>query len=244
MKKIISALLLLVVIITSLCACNSLDSDNHNTTEEFLHSASDITENYSNSNYNDTPHVNKIIDIRSIDELEKMKKMLLCEDEAQLNEYLASSQNGAVSIEDLKMFLSLADSFMFVNVVEGELSWMYYHDGFSVDTGKRTEVFYIEFRAPNGDWIRYEYLLSAKEPSTDVIKDSAFFDKPLIGTNQKIALLSEERKAHSSGVGEVVIWNADIDGVRGFIFQYSTSEGQITADSIINGTLIKGFDTE
>ena len=112
-------------------------------------------------------------------------------------------------------------------------------DGISIDTGKRVEVFYITLQAENGNWIRYEYLLSVKDPYADITTDAQFLEKPLTGTNETITLLSENRKPHPSGEGEIVIWIADIDDTSAFIFQYSIFEDQIKADAIVNGELIK-----
>ena len=171
-----------------------------------------------------------------------MKQVLLSEDEGELKEYLSSVENGATSKEDLEMFLELADRFSFVNIVDGELAWMYYFDGVSVDTGNRNQVFYVMLQSSNGDWIRYEYLLSVEDPHSDITTDLQFFESPLTGTNKIITLLSEKREAHPSGEGEIVTWIADIGGTSAFIFRYSASEDQIKAENIINGDLIKVSD--
>ena len=247
MKKILSIFLCFIIVV-SLYGCNVQSEDNisNTATNEVLNNTSNSTEKTSGEVY-DEPHPDgKVIDIHSLEELNKMREMLSCEDEEQLKEYLSSFGNAITNTkptkEDLEMFVSLADRFSFVNIVDGELILMHYSDGISIDTGKRVEVFYITLEAENGNWIRYEYLLSVKDPYTDITTDSQFFEKPLTGTNETITLLSEKREPHLFGVGEIVIWIADIDGTSAFIFQYSVSEDQIKADDIINGDLIKVDD--
>lgn len=251
MKKTLSIFLCLIIVV-SLFGCNvqnedNLDNKGSNTaTNEILNNTSNSTEKTSNEIYNEPFPDKKVIDIHSLEELNKMREMLLCEDEDQLKEYLSSFGNATTNIkptkEDIEMFVSLADRFSFVNIVDGELIWMHYSDGISIDTGKRVEVFYITLEAENGNWIRYEYLLSVKDPYTDITTDSQFFEKPLTGTNETITLLSEKREPEPFGVGEIVIWIADIDGTSAFIFQYSVAKDQIKADDIINGDLIKVDD--
>ena len=247
MKKILSIFLCFIIVV-SLYGCNVQSEDNisNTATNEVLNNTSNSTEKTSGEVY-DEPHPDgKVIDIHSLEELNKMREMLSCEDEEQLKEYLSSFGNAITNTkptkEDLEMFVSLADRFSFVNIVDGELILMHYSDGISIDTGKRVEVFYITLEAENGNWIRYEYLLSVKDPYTDITTDSQFFEKPLTGTNETITLLSEKREPEPFGKGEIVIWIADIDGTSAFIFQYSVSEDQIKADDIINGDLIKVDD--
>lgn len=251
MKKTLSIFLCLIIVV-SLFGCNVQNEDNLNNkgsntaTNEILNNTPNSTEKTSGEVYNEPFPDKKVIDIHSLEELNKMREMLLCEDEDQLKEYLSSFGNATTNIkptkEDIEMFVSLADRFSFVNIVDGELILMHYSDGISIDTGKRVEVFYITLEAENGNWIRYEYLLSVKDPYTDITTDSQFFEKPLTGTNETITLLSEKREPELFGKGEIVIWIADIDGTSAFIFQYSVSEDQIKADDIINGDLIKVDD--
>ena len=247
MKKILSIFLCFIIVV-SLYGCNVQSEDNisNTATNEVLNNTSNSTEKTSNEIYNEPFPDKKVIDIHSLEELNKMREMLSCEDEEQLKEYLSNFGNAITNTkptkEDLEMFVSLADRFSFVNIVDGELILMHYSDGISIDTGKRVEVFYITLEAENGNWIRYEYLLSVKDPYTDITTDSQFFEKPLTGTNETIALLSEKREPDPFGVGEIVIWIADIDGTSAFIFQYSVAKDQIKADDIINGDLIKVDD--
>lgn len=244
MKEILSILLCLIIV-ASLFGCNNAPdgAESNATASEVLNNTSNSTEKTSCEIYNESIPDEKVIDIHSLEELTKMREMLLCEDEKQLKEYLSSFGNATTNTkptkEDLELFVSLANRFLFVNIVDGELIWMHYSDGISIDTGKRVEVFYITLQAENGNWIRYEYLLSVKDPYADITTDAQFLEKPLTGTNETITLLSEKRKPHPSDEGEIVIWIADIDDTSAFIFQYSIYEDQIKADAIVNGELIK-----
>ena len=144
MKKTLSIFLCLIIVV-SLFGCNvqnedNLDNKGSNTaTNEVLNNTSNSTEKTSNEIYNEPFPDKKVIDIHSLEELNKMREMLLCEDEEQLKEYLSSFGNAITNTkptkEDLEMFVSLADRFSFVNIVDGELILMHYSDGISIDTG-------------------------------------------------------------------------------------------------------------
>lgn len=243
MKKIICILLVLIVISTSFFGCNGyvdngLDNEEMNTT---TYENSNSTEQTTNANHMDSPFDGMAIDIRSLDELLNMREMLLCTEEDQLKDYLAGLAGTATKV-GIEKLITLADGLQFVNIVDGELSWIRYRDGKNLNTDKKVEDFYIAFKAENGDWIRYEYYFTEDVNELYVSEDAQIFDKPLTGTNKRITILTEQRKPHPSGVGEWVIWTATIDGTSAFIHQYSTVVGQIKADAIINGNLITGKD--
>ena len=240
MKKIICILLVLIIISISFIGCNghvdnSIDNEEMNTTTDEI---SNSTEQTTDEPHKESPFEGMAIDIRSLDELLNMREMLLCTEEDQLKDYLAGLTGTATKKEDIEKLITLADGLQFVNIVDGELSWIRYRDGKNLNTDKKVEDFYITFEAENGDWIRYEYYFTEDVNELYVSEDAQIFDKPLTGTNKRITILTEQRKPHPSGVGEWVIWTATIDGTSAFIHQYSTVVGQIKADDIINGNLI------
>ncbi len=249
MKKLF---LLLTIIISLLIfsACNVPSQNDIGDTEvtgvdsdKAIESETVVSENKSenDNHFSEPPY--ETIDVYSIEELKKMREMLACEDEEKLQQYFGILGSGARSKEDLEMFLAMADRFLYVNAVDGEVCLMHHSKGISIDTGKNTEVFYIAFKSTNGDWIRYEYLLSGKDLTDEVTTEElSFFEKPLTDPNKKIVVLSEDRKPHPSGVGEIVTWFANIDGIDAYIFQYSSLMDQISVDAILNGTIVKGVE--
>ena len=114
MKKTLSIFLCLIIVV-SLFGCNvqnedNLDNKGSNTaTNEVLNNTSNSTEKTSNEIYNEPFPDKKVIDIHSLEELNKMREMLLCEDEEQLKEYLSSFGNATTNIkptkEDLEMLI-------------------------------------------------------------------------------------------------------------------------------------------
>jgi hypothetical protein len=234
MKKIICILLLLIVISgCNGCVDNSLDNEEMNTTTNENPNSSEQT---TDATHKEGPFDGMSIDIRSLDEFLKMREMLSCNEEDQLKDYLASLVGAATKV-GIEKLITLADDLQFVNVVEGELSWIRYREGKNLNTDKEVEDFYIAFKAENGDWIRYEYYFTEDINELYVSEDAQIFDNPIKGTSERITIHTEQRKLHPSGVGEWVIWTATIDGTSVFIHQYSTVVGQIKADDIINGNL-------
>ena len=248
MKKIISIFLILIVILTSFFGCNTYNKESNTDTDEILSITSDSDESSLGEIHNE-PLYKKDINVHSLEELSKMREMLLDENEDQLNEYLekmyfesGSSIEEKMTKKDIETFIALADSLPFVNVVDGGIAWINHNETIIENSENAVETFYIALEAENGDWIRYEYFLSEENLLDYITEETQVFDKPLTGTNQRITLLAERRKPHSSGVGEMVIWTATIDEMSAYIFQYSTVVGQIKADAIINGNLITAKD--
>ena len=246
MKKLFAMILIMIIVIMSFVGCNtSIDNNSYNSDNV---PDTTVTDEISNSETSTelvyiSPMVYKCIDMQSFDEFLKMKQVLLAEDEEQIKEYLSGSSNLINGKEDLEMFLDLAERLPAVNAVDGELCWIYYCDSDSIDTGVRCQVFYISFMAEDGAWIRFEYVLSPGITLSDETKEEFVpFESHLTGANGRIALLSERKKPHPSGVGEFVTWVANVDGVDTFIHQYSPYMDQIKVDPILNGDLIKVSD--
>ena len=249
MKKIF-LLLTIIIFLFILSSCNVPPQNDMGDTEltdidadKAIESETVVSENKSenDNHFSEPPY--ETINIYSIEELKKMREMLECEDEEQLQQYLDTLGSGARSKTDLEMFLTMADRFLYVNAVDGEVCLMHHSKGISIDTGKNTEVFYIAFKSTNGDWIRYEYLLSGKDMTNQATTEElSFFEKPLTDPSKKMVVLSENREVHPSGVGELVTWFAKIDGIDAYIVQYSSSPDQISVDAILKGTVVKGVE--
>ena len=82
------------------------------------------------------------IEVRSIEELETMRQMATSSDRAAVEEYLRSV-SGADDQKDLIRFLALVDSVPYPVILEGDITWISYSFGNSVDTGKEYKILYL-----------------------------------------------------------------------------------------------------
>ncbi len=164
------------------------------------------------------------ISVRSMQELDEMREMMLCRDEAKLEQYLRGVEGGgADNREDLSFFVDLIDSVPYVKFIEGDVSWISYTNN------EKAEVLYISLNSPNGDWTRIEYFLSELDVQASIEDRVASqetgetFSPPLQSNDGKIKLYHEMRVPHPSDVGELITWTVDIDGISAKMVFYDSN---------------------
>ena len=162
--------------------------------------------------------------IHSMEELEEMREMILCQDEQKLKEYLRSIKGGgAGGRENLIFFVNLVDSVPYVHCFEGDIIWIDYSKGV-----KGKEVLYITLEAPNGDWMRIEYIFSLTDVQAAIEErvlnqeNGEAFLPPLKSKDEKLKVYHELRAPHPSGVGDSIRWIADLDGIFAYIVFYDS----------------------
>ena len=121
-KYLISVLCITIILSAILTGCQT--------------SSGNITDTSSNTSVEQNPNgttdpsdelPNKYIAVRSVSELERMRGMSFCKDEATLNDYLITVEGGgAESKEDLTTFVSLSDSIPYVKLIDGEITFISY----------------------------------------------------------------------------------------------------------------------
>lgn len=247
MKKFLT--LLLVVVLLALIGCNSAPQNEQITDASTQEQDTATNQLATDDTAKDTgktdeemvePLPRYYISLRSEEQLSKMREMALCTDEKEIKSYLASiGSEGATSKEDLVNFLDLLERFPYFNIVDGDISWIAYFKGKSEDTGEDYEVFHISLKAENGDWIRFEYLLSEKDPSDNILNQinnstTRFTSEPLKSSDEKLTIFSETREDHPTDPGEIVRWISKIDGTYAFIVCYTSIPNQINTDNILN----------
>ncbi len=247
MKKFLT--LLLVVVLLALVGCNSAPQNEQITDASTQEQDTATNQLATDDTAKDTGKTNEeeiepppryYISLRSEEQLSKMREMALCTDEKEIKSYLTSiGSEGATNKEDLVNFLDLLERFPYFNIVDGDISWMAYFKGKSEDTGKDYEVFHISLKAENGDWIRFEYLLSEKDPSDNILNQinnstTQFTSKPLKSSDERLTIFSETRKDHPTDPGEIVRWISKVDGIYAFIVCYTSIPNQINTDNILN----------
>lgn len=197
----------------------------------------------SESIYEEAPQgepLNESISVSSVEELDYMRAMLSCTDEDEIATYLMSVDGGGAHCkEDLAVFLKMVDSIPLVDLLEDStISWICYSIGESAESGEQYEVLFISMKAKSGDWVRFEYMLSAEDASKEVteqiekLSSKNVLAQPVFGSGKRIAIYSEVREKHVSGTGEILKCVAVIDGFYANIVYYSAEENTMNAKNI------------
>ena len=179
--------------------------------------------------------IRKNIEVNSVEEFNRMKEMLCCEDEDQLGEYLNSI--GAHSKDDLELFLELCDRFGVVNTIAGKISSVSYMESEVLRTGEDYTELSIVVKAENGDWITYEYLIFSEYTVDLTPPESDLLDGPQMSDDNKITVFWETRGPHPTYDGTYIKRLALIDGVYLRIREFTTNPDEVTVDEILNGEL-------
>lgn len=188
---------------------------------------------------------NEAIGIRSVEELNYMRTMLSCTDQEKWSDYLRSVEGGgAHDKQDIANFINIVDSTPYVELIEGDISWISYKKGQNLQTGKPYEVLYVTVNATDGDWVRFEYMLSIADATKEVISQAAKLPTssvalhPISNNDKRINIYSEQREKHPSGTGETIQWIATVDGIYTNIVFYSAKEDIIDVATMVNTGIV------
>ncbi len=210
--NIVIALLLLVG-----CHATGLDAS----TSEPISGNTQITEASSSSHI--APP--KTIELQGLADLEKMRQMVTCQDENELDAYLRSIPGGgAESREDLTKFVDLVESLPIMTLIDGDITWISY----SSPSETNKDIAFVTIKSANGEWTRLEYRLFVKDIPAQIeamkvsgeISAAEKIDN-LQTTDGRIKVYSENKKAHSTEKGNLYTWLMSIDGVLTNVVYYT-----------------------
>ena len=181
------------------------------------------------------------IEVRSLEEFNKMKEMSVCDDEAQLQRYFQSfTFERPQSKEDLSAFVNLIDSMPIIPILDGNIVWICFSRDISEDTGKETTVVYISTEAANGDWTRIEYVLSVIDASKKIsdekilVSENSILKSPIKNSDGNLTLHIETRESHSSGKGTMIQWIGEVDEIFVRIFYFTNAPEKVNAENLFN----------
>lgn len=196
----------------------------------------------------DVPQPPESIDLRSAAELAEMREMILCQDEQELQQYLSSVMGGgAQSRQDLIDFVNLVDTTPFVHLLQGEITWLNYSKGVSVDTGEPYEAFYVTVEADNGEWVRCTYSWTKQDTAArltavlDALGGDMGMDGPVLTDDHRMLLLAQQREPHPSGTGDTVTWWGEVDGNFVEICYYVDSQKEVKASELFGSLEVTGI---
>ena len=178
------------------------------------------------------------IEVRSWQELLEMKEMIACEDDERVQQYLSGIDGGLVqSKDDLIAFVSLVEKNPHVDIIDGEITWISYMIGTSVDTNEPYEILYISTISDNGDWVRLEYLLSVKDVEGKIAKEASekgtvsLITEPLCSKDGKITFHMETREKHPTDPGDVINWVANVEGIFTRVVYYTANASKVVTSN-------------
>ncbi len=181
------------------------------------------------------------IEVRSLEDFNKMKEMSVCDDESQLQQYFQSfAFERPQSKEDLSAFVNLIDSLPQIPILEGNITWICFSHSISEDTGKETNVVYITTEAANGDWTRVEYVLSVTDIPAKIsaekseIENKSLLNSPIKNSDGNLTLHIETRSPHPSGNGTMIQWVGETEGIFTRIFYFTNTTSDVETEKLFN----------
>lgn len=179
----------------------------------------------------------KSIGVRSLDQLNEMRQMVLCADENELHKYLNKIEGGgANSRDDLIDFLNLIDSLTVLDLIEGNITWI----SNSKDESTGTSVVYLTIQSSNEEWVRMEYMVSVENVTSeiDAMKTAGKINaseeiKNIQTPDGKIKAVAERKEAHPSGVGDTYTWTLIVDGVLTNVVYYTSAAHDVSLPEVI-----------
>ena len=188
------------------------------------------------------------ISLRSLAELNQMREMISCTDEADLDEYLISVEGGgAYSREDLISFINTVDFLPLPALFEGDVIWISRQNNAG---NPEDEFVFITIQSTNGDWVRVKYQTSVEDADAEIERQrkngyfkKAEIDTPIHSSDGRITVYSEAKSAHPSGVGDTVTWTIVVDGILATVVYYSEQIGEINAKGVFCNAAITTLST-
>lgn len=181
------------------------------------------------------------IEVRSLEDFNKMKEMSVCDDESQLQQYFQSfTFERPQSKEDLSAFVNLIDSLPQIPILEGNITWICFSHSISEDTGKETNVVYITTEAANGDWTRVEYVLSVTDIPAKIsaekseTENKSLLNSPIKNSDGNLTLHIETRSPHPSGNGTMIQWVGETEGIFTRIFYFTNTTSDVETEKLFN----------
>lgn len=160
------------------------------------------------------------IEVRSMQEFEKMREMIDCEDEQALEEYLQGLGGYAVdSRQDLIDFVALAESMPCAWIIDGEVTYMSRVISTTVASNEPYDLFSAVIQAENGDWVNYRIFLNEDDPNAHLksikreVRKENLLDSPISTSDGRLTLHTETREPHASGTGDMITWWGELDGM-------------------------------
>ncbi|MDD4475233.1 MAG: hypothetical protein PHV95_05475 [Eubacteriales bacterium] len=189
------------------------------------------------------------INLRSLEQLEEMRRMAEYKDGEELSLYLRSVEGGgAHTREDLVDFLELIDSLPILKFFDGTVTFISHETGNSIDTGKHYNVVYVTTEAENGDWTRVEYLLSVDDVPVEIEKrkeegefSDSLFTNPIHIKDENITLYCETREKHPSGKGDVIGWTLNVDRIYTRVVYYTNDVDSVKTQNVFDNLSIKSI---
>ena len=181
------------------------------------------------------------IEVRSLEDFNKMKEMSVCDDESQLQQYFQSfTFERPQSKEDISAFVNLIDSMPIIPILDGNIVWICFSRDISKDTGKETTVVYISTEAANGDWTRIEYVFSVDDIPAKIsvekseIENKSLLNSPIKNSDGNLTLHIETRNPHPSGNGTMIQWVGETEGIFTRIYYFTNNSNDIETKALFS----------
>ena len=150
---------------------------------------------------------------------------------------------GILNINDLSNFLAMVDSVPYLNVMDGNITWIAYDE---YEENIEYTVLYVTVTAENGDSVRITYRPKLVNPTSWAHmrakqEASSLITNPLKSEDKRITLFSEVKEKHPVYPGQYVEWIGLVDGIGVEILYYAANISGINSNSLLSSLTISSL---
>ena len=253
MKKIHLFFAVIIVLLCSITGCktskadiNVAESDNETETSEATQDSF-----YNNIAIYD---IEEGINVRSLAEFKAMREMAKYAQDEEFEHYLPSVKCTPLTTrEDVLDFVTLVETVPFVKFIEGDITWISQSIGKTESEKIVSNQLFISTKAADGKWVRVQYMLHFSNDSETIEQEINRMSKlspesiclNIVKSNdERITVYAETREDHPSGVGDLITWFVDIDGVLARVVFYTDNATDIKTDVFFKDLKISEFPTK
>lgn len=242
MKRIFCIILVIISAIISFSGCNNasnnVESDNFST--QSIDTIPISTEKQTQVIYSGPP-MKRSVSVDSLEELSQLRELMSCTDQQELESSMLKF--GILNINDLSNFLAMVDSVPYLNVMDGNITWIAYDE---YEENIEYTVLYVTVTAENGDSVRITYRPKLVNPTSWAHmrakqESSSLITNPLKSEDKRITLFSEVKEKHPVYPGQYVEWIGLVDGIGVEILYYAANISGINSNSLLSSLTISSL---
>ncbi|MBQ2253582.1 MAG: hypothetical protein II325_00325 [Clostridia bacterium] len=247
MKRILSCLLILTTLLLSLAGCQAAPPKEEGTSlpaesSEAPTPSEEARPLPDESNEETTGEPAPAISLHSMDDLQKMRDMCASAEEDELERYLCSIEGGgATSRKDLETFLEAVDSLPLLSLVEGDISWISYHNFYPELTPERNSVIYITVQKAPDEWVRTGYFIGVQDVDAELKRrtdrgdfEASALKEPFYSKDGRVAVYTEAANDAFSSV----TWIMTVDGILAETVYHTESPEDLRAETVFKDPVI------
>lgn len=193
------------------------------------------------------------ITVNSLEDVEQMRAMIACDDQAKVEAYLQTVQGSnaidgcSINKDTLVHFLALLDTVPYVELIDGEvtsISYLYRE----YNPANIRESISVQIQAENGDSVNLYYELSDVDVAgaiKQVKADTGLANLlwlPQRNQDGNVIFYVETREVLKDTSRDLIQWYAEVDGVYTYISYNTADASKVKTKALIRDLKITSLD--